>query len=100
MTEAIEDMQQPLDAILAEFEANRHRLCEQLASSGLAAAHLNEPSESASPHLETLCQGGKVENSVLLRDGKIELLTGTPDLPVVSMQAGDRAVQSAGVLIR
>jgi hypothetical protein len=53
MTEAIEDMQQPLDAILAEFEANRHRLCEQLASSGLAAAHLNEPSESASPHLET-----------------------------------------------
>jgi Xaa-Pro dipeptidase len=44
--------------------------------------------------------GGKVEDTVLLRDGDIELLTGTPDLPVVSTHAGDRTVQSAGVLIR
>jgi antitoxin VapB len=44
--------------------------------------------------------GGKVEDTVLLRDGEIELLTGTPELPVVLTQAGNRAVQSAGVLIR
>jgi antitoxin VapB len=44
--------------------------------------------------------GGKVEDTVLLRDGKIELLTGTPDLPAVSTTAGDLVVSSAGVLIR
>jgi Xaa-Pro dipeptidase len=44
--------------------------------------------------------GGKVEDTVLLRDGKIELLTSTPDLPAVSTTAGDLAVHSAGVLIR
>jgi Xaa-Pro dipeptidase len=44
--------------------------------------------------------GGKVEDTVLLRDGTIELLTSTPDLPVVSTRAGDRMVESAGVLIR
>jgi antitoxin VapB len=44
--------------------------------------------------------GGKVEDTVLLRDGEIELLTGTPELPVVSTRAGDMTVQSAGVLIR
>jgi len=44
--------------------------------------------------------GGKVEDTVLLRDGKIELLTGTPDLPAVSTTAGDLVVNSAGVLIR
>jgi antitoxin VapB len=43
--------------------------------------------------------GGKVEDTVLLRDGAIELLTGTPDLPLVSTRAGDLTVQSAGVLI-
>ncbi len=44
--------------------------------------------------------GGKVEDTVLLRDGAIESLTGTPDLPVVSTRAGDRMVESAGVLVR
>jgi antitoxin VapB len=44
--------------------------------------------------------GGKVEDTVLLRDGKIELLTGTPDLPAISTKAGDLVVNSAGVLIR
>jgi antitoxin VapB len=44
--------------------------------------------------------GGKVEDTVLLRDSKIELLTGTSDLPVVSTRAGDLTVQSAGVLVR
>jgi Xaa-Pro dipeptidase len=45
--------------------------------------------------------GGKVEDTVLPRDdGEIELLTATPDLPVVSSRAGGRTVQSAGVLVR
>jgi Xaa-Pro dipeptidase len=44
--------------------------------------------------------GGKVEDTVLLRNGAIELLTGTPDLPVVSTRAGDLTIESAGVLIR
>src|SRR6202012_4993931 len=33
--------------------------------------------------------GGKIEDTILLRDGAIELLTSTPDLPVVSTKAGD-----------
>jgi antitoxin VapB len=44
--------------------------------------------------------GGKVEDTVLLRNGAIELLTGTPALPVVSTRVGDLTIQSAGVLIR
>jgi Xaa-Pro dipeptidase len=44
--------------------------------------------------------GGKVEDTVLLRNGTMELLTATPDLPVVSRRAGDLTIQSAGVLIR
>jgi antitoxin VapB len=44
--------------------------------------------------------GGKAEDTVLLRNGNIELLTPTPDLPVVSMSAGERTVESAGVLVR
>jgi Xaa-Pro dipeptidase len=44
--------------------------------------------------------GGKVEDTVLLRDGTIESLTSTPDLPVVSTRAGDRMVESAAVLVR
>jgi antitoxin VapB len=44
--------------------------------------------------------GGKVEDTVLLRDGHIEWLTSTPELPVVLTRAGSVTVQSAGVLIR
>ncbi len=44
--------------------------------------------------------GGKVEDTVLLRDGAIESLTGTPDLPIVSTRADDHMVESAGVLVR
>lgn len=44
--------------------------------------------------------GGKAEDTVLLRNGNIELLTPTPDLPVVSMSVGGRTVESAGVLVR
>ena len=44
--------------------------------------------------------GGKVEDTVLLRDGNIELLTRTPDLPLVSTRAGELTIESAGVLVR
>jgi antitoxin VapB len=44
--------------------------------------------------------GGKVEDTVILRAGEIELLTGTPELPVVSTQTGGIKVHSAGVLVR
>jgi antitoxin VapB len=44
--------------------------------------------------------GGKVEDTVLLRNDAIELLTGTPELPIVSTRVGDLSVQSAGVLAR
>jgi antitoxin VapB len=44
--------------------------------------------------------GGKVEDTVLVRDSAIELLTPTPGLPIVSTRAGDLTVQSAGVLVR
>ena len=44
--------------------------------------------------------GGKVEDTVLLRDGEIELMTETPDLPIVLTKAGDLVVKSAGVMIR
>lgn len=45
-------------------------------------------------------EGGKVEDTVLLRDGQIECLTSTPELPLVLTRAGNITVQSAGVLIR
>jgi antitoxin VapB len=43
--------------------------------------------------------GGKVEDTVLLRGGRIERLTATPELPVVSTEAGGVRYESAGVLI-
>ena len=44
--------------------------------------------------------GGKVEDTVLLKGGAIEVLTRTPELPVVSTNAGGTTIESAGVLIR
>ena len=45
-------------------------------------------------------QGGKVEDTILMRDGTIEPLTSTPELPIVLTRAGSLTVQSAGVLVR
>ncbi len=45
-------------------------------------------------------QGAKVEDTVMLRNGGIELLTGTPELPVVRTTAGAQEYRSAGVLLR
>src|SRR5277367_1687431 len=44
-------------------------------------------------------RGGKVEDTVLLHDGRIETLTGTPDLPVVDTEWNGRTYRSAGVLV-
>jgi Xaa-Pro dipeptidase len=44
--------------------------------------------------------GGKVEDTVLLRGGRIEVLTATRDLPVVRTEAGGVTYESAGVLIQ
>jgi Xaa-Pro dipeptidase len=45
-------------------------------------------------------RGGKVEDTVVLHDGKIESLTETPDLPLVETEWGGTIYRSAGVLIR
>jgi len=43
--------------------------------------------------------GGKVEDTVLLRDGQIELLTATPDLPALKSSANGNSYPATGVLI-
>jgi len=45
-------------------------------------------------------RGGKVEDTVLLRDGKIENLTATPELPVIEATAGGNSYTAAGVLVK
>ena len=45
-------------------------------------------------------RGGKVEDTVLLKDGGIELLTATPELPQVRTSVEGREYVSAGVLLR
>lgn len=44
--------------------------------------------------------GAKAEDTVLLADGKIEVLTATPELPVIEAVVDGVSYQSAGVLIR
>lgn len=45
-------------------------------------------------------RGGKVEDTVLLRDGVIESLTETPDLPVIETALNGAIYRSAGVLVK
>ena len=45
-------------------------------------------------------RGGKAEDTVLLRDGQIEWLTATPELPVIDATAHGKVYRAAGVLIR
>lgn len=44
-------------------------------------------------------RGGKVEDTVLLQDGKIELLTPTPELPALASSANGNSYPATGVLI-
>ena len=45
-------------------------------------------------------RGGKTEDTVLLRNGKIEYLTATPQLPVIEAQINGTTYPAAGVLVR
>ena len=45
-------------------------------------------------------RGGKAEDTVLLRDGKIEWLTATPDLPVIKAAVNGTVYPAAGVLVK
>lgn len=45
-------------------------------------------------------KGGKVEDTVLLRNGKIEVMTGTPSLPVVTTTVNGTSYKSAGLLVK
>ena len=45
-------------------------------------------------------RGGKAEDTVLLRDGKIEWLTATPELPVIESSVNHTVYPAAGVLIK
>jgi Xaa-Pro dipeptidase len=45
-------------------------------------------------------RGGKAEDTVLLRDGKIEWLTATPELPVIEASANGHIYPAAGVLVK
>ena len=45
-------------------------------------------------------RGGKTEDTVILRDGKIEWLTETPELPVINAEVNGKLYPAAGVLVR
>jgi antitoxin VapB len=45
-------------------------------------------------------RGGKAEDTVILREGKIEWLTATPELPVIQASAGGTQYPAAGVLVK
>jgi antitoxin VapB len=45
-------------------------------------------------------RGGKAEDTVLLRDGRIENLTATPELPVIDAHANGNSYPAAGVLVK
>ncbi len=45
-------------------------------------------------------RGGKTEDTVLLRDGKIEYLSATPELPVIEVSVNGTTYQAAGVMVK
>ena len=45
-------------------------------------------------------RGGKAEDTVLLKDGRIEWLTATPELPVIQASANGKIYPAAGVLVK
>lgn len=45
-------------------------------------------------------RGGKAEDTVILRDGKIEWLTATPELPVIDARVNGKNYPAAGVLVK
>ena len=45
-------------------------------------------------------RGGKAEDTVLLRDDRIEWLTATPELPVIEASVNGAVYPAAGVLVK
>ena len=45
-------------------------------------------------------RGGKAEDTVILRDGRIEWLTATPELPIIEAGANGAVYPAAGVLVK
>jgi len=45
-------------------------------------------------------RGGKAEDTVVLRDGRIEWLTATPELPVIEASVNGKTYPAAGVLVK
>lgn len=45
-------------------------------------------------------RGGKTEDTVLLRDGEIEWLAATPELPVIEASANGKPYPAAGILVK
>jgi Xaa-Pro dipeptidase len=45
-------------------------------------------------------RGGKAEDTVILRDGRIEWLTATPELPVINAEVNGKVYPAAGVLVK
>ena len=45
-------------------------------------------------------RGGKAEDTVILRDGNIEWLTSTPELPVIEATVNGKTYPAAGVLVK
>jgi len=45
-------------------------------------------------------RGGKAEDTVILRDGKIEWLTSTPESPAINAEVNGKVYPAAGVLVR
>ncbi len=68
---------------------------EWVARPGGAERVLGQQAMAWNPSL----QGAKVEDTVALSDGKIEILTRTPRLPVVETDRSGTVYQSAGVLL-
>ena len=44
-------------------------------------------------------KGAKAEDTTLLRNGEIEIVTATPELPVIEAEVGGKVYRSAGVLL-
>jgi len=45
-------------------------------------------------------RGGKAEDTVILRDGRIEWLTATPELPVINAEVNGKVYPAAGVMVK
>lgn len=75
--------------------ATGHREREWLARPGETERVLGQQAMAWNPSL----QGAKVEDTVVLREGAIEMLTSTSRLPVVETEMAGCVYRSSGVLL-